>query len=340
MKPLTRTTLILALLAGSVLSFPSAAQDGPIRQRLKERLMQRQQQKAAPEASVDVQAKITKPGDYTFTIDHDGLARMYRIHVPVKYAPAIPAALLFALHGGGGNMDYQADDARYGLIAKSDREGYIVVFPNGYSKLKSGKFATWNAGNCCGDARDKNVDDVGFIRQIVSNVARQLNIDQRRIYATGMSNGGMMSYRLACEMPHVFKAIAPVAGTDNTRSCTPKHPVSVLHIHAKNDDHVLFTGGVGPGTRDKSTVTDFTSVAATLAKWVRLNGCPTSPRRILEKAGAYCEVYTPCHGNAQVQLCVTETGGHSWPGTQKTRGAPASQAISANDVMWDFFNGP
>lgn len=302
--------------------------------------MQRQQQKAAPEASVDVQAKITKPGDYTFTIDYDGLARMYRIHVPVKYAPAIPAALLFALHGGGGNMDYQADDARYGLIAKSDREGYIVVFPNGYSKLKSGKFATWNAGNCCGDARDKNVDDVGFIRQIVSNVARQLNIDQRRIYATGMSNGGMMSYRLACEMPHVFKAIAPVAGTDNTRSCTPKHPVSVLHIHAKNDDHVLFTGGVGPGTRDKSTVTDFTSVAATLAKWVRLNGCPTSPRRILEKAGAYCEVYTPCHGNAQVQLCVTETGGHSWPGTQKTRGAPASQAISANDVMWDFFNGP
>jgi polyhydroxybutyrate depolymerase len=79
-------------------------------------------------------------------------------------------------------------------------------------------------------------------------------------------------------------------------------------------------------------------VADTVSKWVRLNGCAAAPRRIVEKAGAYCEVYSRCRGKAEVQLCVTETGGHSWPGAQKTRGEPASQAILANDVMWEFFN--
>jgi len=238
---------------------------------------------------------------------------MYQVHVPARVDPATPAPLMFALHGGGGSMDYQADDAHYGHITKSDREAFVVVFPNGFSRLASGKFATWNAGNCCGGARDQNVDDVGFIRRIVANVTRQMNIDRNRIYATGMSNGGLMAYRLACEMSDVFKAIAAVAGTDNTRSCKPKKPVSILHMHATNDTHVVYTGGAGPKTRDKSMVTDFTSVAETVSKWVRLNGCTATPRRILEKAGAYCEVYAPCQGNAEVQLCVTESGGHSWP---------------------------
>jgi polyhydroxybutyrate depolymerase len=301
--------------------------------------MQRQQQKAASEANANADAKITKPGDYTFTIQHDGLTRTYRIHVPAGYDPATPAPLLFALHGGGGSMDYQANDTYYGQISKSNSEGFIAVFPHGFSKLKNGKFATWNAGNCCGGARDQNVDDVGFIRQIVTNLTGQMNIDRNRIYATGMSNGGLMSYRLACEMSDVFKAIAPVAGTDNTRSCAPGNPVAILHIHARNDSHVLFTGGAGQDSLAKSKVTDFTSVADTVSKWVRLNGCAATPRRVLEKAGAYCEVYSPCWGNAQVQLCVTETGGHSWPGGVKPRGGePPSQAISANDVMWDFFN--
>jgi polyhydroxybutyrate depolymerase len=340
MKRLARPALALALCACSAafVSPPSVAQDGPIRQRMKERWMQRQQQKPAPEATAETETSITKPGDYTYTIQHDGLTRMYRVHVPAKVDPAKPAPLLFALHGGGGSMDYQANDDHYGHITKSEREGIVVVFPNGYSKLKSGSFATWNAGTCCGAARDQNVDDVGFIRQIVANVTRQMNIDRKRIYATGMSNGGLMSYRLACEMSDVVKAIASVAGTDNTRACSPGNPVSILHIHAKNDTHVLYTGGAGPKARDKSIVTDFTSVADTVSKWARLNGCTATPRRTVEKVGAYCEVYAPCKGDAQVQLCVTETGGHSWPGAQKTRGEPASQAISANDVMWEFFN--
>ena len=337
MKRFARSCLVRAVFACSlvILSPAGAAQDGPIRQWLKERALQRDQQR--PGADAVTVARITKQGDYTFTLEHDGLARMYRIHVPAKYDPAVPAALLFALRGGGGNMDYMANDANYGQITMSEREGFVVVFPNGFSKLKSGRFATWNAGSCCAGARDANADDVGFIRQIVNQVERQMNIDRNRVYATGMSNGGMMAYRLACEMPDVFKAIASVAGTDNTRSCTPGNPVSILHVHARNDTHVLFTGGAGENTVDKSQVTDFTSVAATISKWVRLDGCIAAPRHMLDQAGAYCEEYSQCQGNVQVQLCVTETGGHSWPGAAKTRGDPASKAISANDIMWAFF---
>jgi len=247
--------------------------------------------------------------------------------------------LLVALHGGGGNMDLQAKDALYGQISQSEREGFIAVFPNGFSRF-GGKLATWNAGHCCGAARDRNVDDVGFIRQVVANVSRQVNIDRNRVYATGMSNGAMMAYRLACEAPDLFKAIAPVAGTDNTRGCTPKNPVSVLHIHAKDDSHALFTGGAGPDSARKSQVTDHVSVADSVAKWARLNGCTVAPRRVLDKPGAFCEVQSGCRGDTRVQLCVTETGGHSWPGGSRprTRGDGPSQAISANEVMWDFFN--
>lgn len=337
MKRLSRLIACPITCGAFLLSSTGFAQIGLVRQQVDEYSIQRQQQNAS-RGDADASARITKPGDYTFTIQHGGLRRTYRVHVPTTYDPATPAPLLLAFHGGGGNMDLQANDSYYGQITKSDHEGFVAVFPNGFSKLKSGKLATWNAGNCCGAARDKNVDDVGFVRRIVANITHQMSIDRSRIFATGMSNGAMMSYRLACEMPDVFKAIAAVAGTDNTLECKPRNPVSVLHIHARDDTHVLFDGGAGPGTRDQSQVTDFTSVADTIAKWVRLSGCAATPQRNLDTAGAYCEVYSSCRANAAIQLCVTETGGHSWPRGVKPRGGePPSKAISANDVMWEFF---
>lgn len=339
MKRLPRAARLLAALACCIALLPAlaAAQDGTVRQRLKEWREQRQQQAGRATPAGDP-VPLTQPGDHEFTMHHDGLQRKYRVHVPASYDPGRAVPLLFALHGGGGSMDYQADDARYGLITHSEREGFVVVFPNGYSKRRSGRFATWNAGHCCGAARDENVDDVGFIRRVFTRLTQQMNIDRQRVYATGMSNGALMSYRLACEMPEVFTAIAAVAGTDNTRTCHPASPVSVLHIHAADDAHVLFEGGAGPDARDASVVTDFTSVPATIAKWVASNACPSTPRRVLDKQGAHCDLYAPCRGGTAVQLCVTDTGGHSWPGGTKRRSAPPSQAISANDVMWEFFN--
>jgi polyhydroxybutyrate depolymerase len=280
-------------------------------------------------------ARIDGPGDYVFTLNHDGLTRRYRVHVPVGYSGAKPTPMVVSFHGGGGNMDYQADDKYYGLTSKSDRTGYILVFPNGYSRFESGKLATWNAGNCCAGARDKNIDDVGFVRAMITRLRGQLNIDPSRIYANGMSNGALFSYRLACEMSDTFTAIASVAGSDGTKTCTPTRPVSILEIHAKNDEFVLFNGGAG---RDSKLLANFVSVPETIARWVRRNECNPTPKRVLETAGAYCDSYAPCRGNTEVKLCVTESGGHSWPGGHKVRtGEAGSTAISANDVMWEFF---
>ncbi|WP_197722840.1 alpha/beta hydrolase family esterase [Sulfurivermis fontis] len=335
MRACKRVVGMLAICCAVLLPCTGFALDDSLRDRVKERMAER---RTASGQAESVPA-ATPPGDHVYTLRHGGLERRYRLHVPTGYDAARPMPLLVALHGGGGNMDYQANDKFYGLISKSEREGFVVAFPNGYSRLRGGRLATWNAGRCCGDARDRNIDDVGFIRKMVAEIGQRVNVDSARIYATGMSNGGLMSYRLACEMADVFTAIAPVAGTDNTLTCSPARPVSVLHIHARDDGHVLFEGGAGPAAVDGAKITDFTSVADTVAKWVQLNGCRREAQRTLETAGVYCDTYSQCRGGAQVQLCVTEDGGHSWPGGNKPRiGAKPSRAISANDVMWEFFS--
>jgi polyhydroxybutyrate depolymerase len=172
-------------------------------------------------------------------------------------------------------------------------------------------------------------------------VARQVAVDRSRIYASGMSNGAMMAYRLACDAADLFRGIAAVAGTDNTRGCKPQRPVAVLHIHARDDRHVLFDGGAGPDSAPAAQVTDYTSVTDTIARWTRLDGCTAPPQRVLDRPGAVCEMHDGCAGGSRVQLCVTEAGGHSWPGGRKPRGGPpASTALSANDAMWAFFDRP
>jgi len=275
-------------------------------------------QPMAAKPSTDVQQRITKAGDHRFLIQHGGLARTYRVHVPKHYDASEPAPLLVALHGGG--MERMADDGLDSLVRESEAHGFIAVFPDAYAPAAKGKKASWNAGNCCGDAREQKVDDVGFIQQVVANVFRQVSIDRARIYAAGMSDGGMMAYRLACDSPGLFKGVASVGGADNTVACTPDQPISVVHFHAANDPHVPFK-----------------SAPETTAKWAALNGCSAKPRRILEKDGAYCEAHSYCRGQAEVQLCVTDTGGHSWPGAKARPGATApSQAIAASRMMWEF----
>lgn len=316
--------LLTCLFVISIVQTSSFASDD--RDTLRARLRERRTDKS-----------IRSPGDHVRTLVHEGRKRQYLVHAPQGYNARRPTPLVVAMHGGGGNMNILANDTYYGLISKSEESGTIVVFPNGYSQRKTGKLATWNAGECCGAARDEGADDVGFIRAMLGELRAQLNIDPERIYATGMSNGGMMSYRLACEMSDTFRAIAAVAGTDNTQRCKPTRAVSVLHIHALNDTHVLFNGGAGPDVI-KSTVTEFTSVPDTISKWVNFDECSSTSKRILEKPGAYCDLYASCEDRSKVQLCVTEDGGHSWPGGVKPRGDETpSQAISATDTIWNFF---
>lgn len=314
---------------------------GWLRSKIQERFQKKMDEKPAPIASSDLSQKIESPGDYTFTFPFDGIPRYYKIHVPKSYSPNKKTPLLFVLHGGGGDMEIQSNEDYYHQISKSEDNGHIVIFPNGYSKYKSGKIATWNAGNCCAEARDKKIDDVGFIKEILNYTTKQLHIDKSKVYSTGMSNGAMMSYRLACEMTDNLTAIATIAGTDNTISCNPFKPISVLHIHAKDDDKVLFYGGAGESFRDRSLVTDFVSVPKSISKWVQFNQCNPTPKRVLDEPGVTCDEYNECKEGVKVKLCVTENGGHSWPGGKKPSlffgSASPSMAIKANDVMWDFF---
>jgi polyhydroxybutyrate depolymerase len=288
---------------------------------------------AAAKPSTDTQTPITKPGDYSFAIQHEGRTRTYRVHVPRGYTPTEPAPLVLALRPGSAQA--QDADGFYGLTRESDRQGFIAVFPDAYRGAGTGTATTagWNAGNCCGG----RVDDVGFIENVVNNVFRQVSIARQRIYAAGMSDGGMMAYRLACELPHVFTAVASVAGTDNTASCTPDKPVSVLHLHARNDRRMPYDGGADPLAKAK--LPSLTSAPQTAAKWAKLDGCMEAPQPVLEQSGASCEAYTYCRGQAEVRLCSTETGGHSWPGALKRRGEDTpSQAISATQTIWSFFS--
>lgn len=344
----TAAAACLALVSILACADSTAAERGPLRERVRERVAERVAERAGERMAAEAPAAtllrgdtpIRAPGRYEIRLRHGGMDRMALVHVPESFDPDHAMPLVMALHGGGGGAIYQADDSNYGLVTAAETSGFIAVFPNGVSPARSGMLATWNAGDCCGRARDEKVDDVGFLRALLADVKRRVAVDASKVYAIGMSNGAMMAYRLACEAAEDFRGIMAVAGTDNTRSCQPSRPVPVLHIHARNDDRVLFDGGAGQAFRNEALVNDFVSVPATIQKWVRLNRAGATPRLVLEVDGAWCERHEAGETGAPVQLCVTREGGHSWPGGASSRGQTPSTAISANQLMWEFFTHP
>lgn len=303
-------------------------------------------------------------GTHELNLEHGGLVRRALVHVPAGLDLSRPVPLVLAFHGGGGHAEFMADDRRYGLMGQAQRSGFVVVFPNGFSRFASGRLATWNAGGCCGAARDLGSDDVGFVRALLGQLQRRLPVDGSRIFATGMSNGAMFSYRLACEMAETFRAVAAVAGTEALADadCRPARPVPVLHIHARNDLRVPFDGGVGSdAVQGRRPGMDDLSVPETVARWQRRNRSQAQPLRSLSRPGAWCDTYParmPADAagsaagaertggaeratapSAPVRLCVTEAGGHSWPGAQRGRRGreSPSQALVAEEEIWRFF---
>lgn len=321
-KTVRIAALLPALVAGLLAYSPLLAGDRLTDRPVLKRLLERRQDGEGALRSGETEHRI---GD-----------RKYLVHVPSSYDGSRPVPLLLFFHGGGGHMEQAAED--YGWREKAEREGFLVAFPNGSSPLPRQHLATWNAGRCCGYARDNDADDIGFVRAVVADIQAQATVDTRRIFAAGMSNGGMFAYRLACEMPETFRAVASVAGTDNTVSCVPVRPVSILHIHALDDTHVLFDGGAGQDAfRDQSKVTEFTSVGEAIRRWVDRDRLNPKPQRILDVPGAHADLYTSPSSRVQVELVVTDTGGHSWPGGQSVRGKQPSQSVNANELIWDFF---
>jgi len=276
-----------------------------------------------------------QPGEYQRKVGHN---RKYLLYVPrsLNTKASTPAPLVLFFHGGGGHMEQAAK--AYGWRETAEREGFVVAFPNGTSAFPRDHLATWNAGHCCGYARDEKVDDIAFVKSVLKDIQAQLQIHPQQIFATGMSNGGMLAHRLACEMADTFRAIAAVAGTDNTVNCQPSRAISVLHIHAMDDSHVLFLGGAGADAfRDISKVTDFTSVPDTIKRWQQRLNLPATESRVLQQPGVYSDRWQSTDGRIQLQWVVTETGGHSWPGGKAVRGKQPTTAINANTLIWQFF---
>ncbi len=266
-----------------------------------------------------------------------GIERSYLVHVPTALDRARPMPVVLAFHGGGSHAQNMAETS--GLNAKADAAGFIVVYPNGTGRFK--RLLTFNGGNCCGYAMRNGIDDVEFTRKILDDLARHVNIDEKRVFATGMSNGAIMAYRLAAELSDRIAAIAPVGGPMGMQTIDPQRPVSVIHFHGTDDRFAPFAGGKGEGVSG----TEFYSVAHSIRTWVRFNGCRMEPviTRLPDTADDGTTVTRKTYGSGrdgtEVVLVEIEGGGHIWPGRAPPRRflGTSTRDIAANDLMWEFF---
>ncbi len=236
-------------------------------------------------------------------------------------------ALVVMLHGGLGSAT-QAEKA-YGWDDEAARDGFVVAYPNGLH-------ATWNVGNCCGQAQRNNVDDVGFLHALVAQLEKADGVDPKRVYAVGMSNGAMMTYTWACRDPGELAGIGPVAGTLGT-ACPEPHPITVVAIHGTADEHVPINGGVGPEGR---TGVSYKSLTASIAPFLAADGCADSPT--VSKAPPLTTSVWTCAGGQSVITRVVDGAGHQWPGKTPPSTAiadllgadPPSTAFDATDFLW------
>lgn len=275
-------------------------------------------------------------GDHNRSLEVDGRTRSYLVHIPPKYDRKRPTAVVLAFHGAITNAPVMAMSS--GLNGKANEAGFVVVYPNGTGK---NNLLVWNSGGFHGPRVKELPDDVAFVKAILDDLPKVVKVDPKRIYATGMSNGGMMCYRLAAELSERIAAIASVGGTMAVEKCDPRRPMPVIHFHGTEDTLVPFKG---PDARTPKFLT-FLSVEETIRVWAKIDGCPPNPR-VVEMPNTADDgttvtkkTYGPGRGGAEVVLFTIQGGGHTWPGRSwlvpwlgKT-----TRDISANDLMWEFF---
>ncbi len=271
---------------------------------------------------VSCDGKLAQPLDATWKISFGGVDRTFDVHVPASYNPATPMPVVLNFHGLTSNS------AQEELLAKTnekgDAVGFIAVHPQG-----TGNPASWNAGACCSPANDSMVDDVGFVGAMIDKLELDLCVDPARVFATGMSNGGFLSHRLACELADRIAAVAPVAGVNGLTTCAPKRPISVMHFHGTADPLVPYGGSPQMG---------FIGVEQSFSDWALRDKCTDSPFESFRKGDSHCATYKQCDGGAEVILCTVDNGGHTWPGGLPIPGlGNTTTDLSATDAMWDFF---
>ncbi|MBK9924120.1 MAG: hypothetical protein IPP66_02410 [Anaerolineales bacterium] len=251
------------------------------------------------------------PGNIERTVMVNDVKRSYILHVPSRMDNSQPVPVVFVFHGYSD--DAPTIQTMTGFDETADKEGFIVVYPEGVA-------FSWNAGGCCGSAVDRKIDEQAFVRKMLSDLGTIIEVDLKRIYATGFSNGGMLSYRLACEMPDVFAAVGPVAGVLTFSPCEPQETVSLIHIHALDDTIVPFA---------RATFPNFPSTEADITNWARLNECaePAKTEKLLNNILTHT-TYNSCKNESAVELYTFETGKHTWP---------SKYVWDASQVLWDFF---
>ncbi|MCH9685797.1 MAG: prolyl oligopeptidase family serine peptidase [Deltaproteobacteria bacterium] len=262
-------------------------------------------------------ASLFEPGTHTrIAVDVDGVSRTYDLFVPTSYDPMALAPLVLNFHGLLGSPSQQASFSQFNGIAEG--HSMLVAYPAGIGN-------SFNAGVCCGQASSSGVDDVGFARALVADVASKMCVDPRRVYATGMSNGGHMAHRLACEAADMFAATASVAGVLSLITpCTPSRPVSMLQFH---------------GTAD--TIVGYNSVPPVMPMmeaWAARNGCSGQPETTFDQGDIQCQTWPSCNGEVEVSLCTIDGGGHCWPGNESCVFGHSSTELHASEAIATMFD--
>jgi polyhydroxybutyrate depolymerase len=285
------------------------------------------------------------PGDHTVTLPHGGRARSAIVHVPPRTSEKAQLPVLLNFHGGGG---HGSNEQAYSLMDRlADQENFITVYPDGTGRFDK-RLLTWNAGTCCGYAALNKVDDVGFVRELLAVLAKEIPIDRRRVYATGLSNGAMMAHRLAAEASDLIAAAAPVAGGMVLPAIASARAVPIMHVHSIDDPRALYTGGLGPPFPMTKSQVFHPNIDQMIVKWARHNGCDAeakiAERRTDRDARGHTAtkyVYTICRDGAAVVLWKLTGAGHVWPGgKQKVMErilGPSTDIIDVNREMWNFF---
>lgn len=260
------------------------------------------------------------PGTSEIKITSSGVERSARLVVPAGYDSTKKTPLIMVFHGYTETAEQIEKISQ--MTPAAAKQGVLVVYPTGIS-------TSWNAGSCCGSGSSSNRPDVKFVGDLLDSLQQQLCIDEKRVYAAGFSNGGMLSNRLACELSDRIAAIGPVAGPLAIDPCEPKRPMPVIAFHGTSDFIVPYNGGGLSGAKSAPATFDF---------WAKNANCTDAPAKVYENGDSSCVQHTQCAAGAIVELCTVQSGGHQWPGG--TSAGPAgklTQDIDASEEMVKFF---
>ena len=283
--------------------------------------------------------------DREFVLAHDGIDRRYRVHVPPTCGAGAPCPVVIYVHGGGGNI---LSAYMNGMDSAADAHGFILAVPEGTGEVKRGQLrASWNGGAwatgaCCGDT-----DDVGFIAKMIEKLQADFEMDARRVYATGISNGGLMTNRLACELSDKIAAIATVAPAALMSACKPGRAVPIIDVHGTADPANPPDGSEPKGIFNEDSGSGFAKAYKRMtpdqvvARWREMNQCAAESVARTERGPVKCVVHNRCAQGAEVALCMIEGMGHTWPdGLQYLPASmvgPVSHDFSFTH-LWEFLS--